>query len=143
MKKLQANNYQIRYILAGVDTQPTNIANSRYVFISKSPPKVGQWVHFERNIRQDFSGLWGSLPTGFTSIRVCFETRWDERAASDGPSAADVYYDDLYWGPAAGALRPSEPTPGPPPAREGNSWTPLATPSRRRGWSRRRALPAR
>jgi hypothetical protein len=109
VKDLGASNHQIRYILAGVDTQPTNIANSRYVFISKEPPKIGQWVHFERNIRQDFSDLWGSTPTGFTSIRVFFETRWDERAASDGPSVADVYYDDLYWGPASGAPDSSPP----------------------------------
>jgi hypothetical protein len=100
---LGASNHQIRYILAGVDIQPTHIANSRYVFVTKDPPKVGQWVHFERNIRQDFCNLWGSVPVGFTSVRVLFETRWDERADSDGPSAADVYYDDLYWGPPAEA----------------------------------------
>jgi hypothetical protein len=100
---LGASNHQIRYILAGVDTQPTNIANSKYVLVSKDPPKVGQWVHFERNIRQDFCNLWGSVPYGFSDVRVFFETRWDERAPTDGPSSADVYYDDLYWGPAAGA----------------------------------------
>ncbi len=100
---LQANNHQIRYILAGVDSQPTNIANSRYVFVSKEQPKQGEWVHFERNIRQDFCDLWGGVPAGYASIRVLFETRWDDRVETDGPSVADVYYDDLYWGPAAGA----------------------------------------
>ena len=35
----------------------------------------------------------------FHSIRILFETRWDNRQASDGPSAADVYYDNLYAGP--------------------------------------------
>ena len=100
---LQAMNHQVRYILAGVDSQPTNILNSRYVFVTKEPPKQGEWVHFERNVRQDFCDLWGSVPTGYSSIRVLFETRWDDRAGTDGPSAADVYYDDLYWGPATGA----------------------------------------
>lgn len=106
VRGLGANNHQIRYILAGVDTQPTDIANSRYVFVAKDQPKVGQWVHFERNVRQDFCELWGSLPAGFTSIRVFFETRWDDRKDTDGPSSADVYYDDLYWGPASGATPP-------------------------------------
>jgi hypothetical protein len=107
--QLRATNHQIRYILAGVDSQPTNIANSRYVFVSKDAPKQGEWVHFERNIRQDFCDLWGSVPVGYSSIRVLFETRWDDRAGSDGPAAADVYYDDLYWGPAAGADPPLTP----------------------------------
>lgn len=106
VRGLGANNHQIRYILAGVETQPTDIANSRYVFVGKDQPKVGQWVRFERNVRQDFCELWGSLPAGFTSIRVFFETRWDDRADTDGPSAADVYYDDIYWGPASGAPAP-------------------------------------
>jgi hypothetical protein len=104
--RLGAHNHQVRYILAGVDTQPTNIANSRYVFVTKEQPKLGQWVHFERNVRQDFCKLWGSLPAGFTSIRVFFETRWDERKDTDAPSSADVYYDDIYWGPASGAPPP-------------------------------------
>jgi hypothetical protein len=96
------NNYQIRYILAGVDTQPTNITNARYVMVSHGPPPVGAWVHFERNIRQDFEQLWGAAPKGFSNIRVFFEARWDDRSDTDGPSVADVYYDDLYVGPSGG-----------------------------------------
>jgi hypothetical protein len=103
VKNLSANNHQIRYILAGVETQPTSIANSRYVMVSTEQPQVGQWVRFERNVRQDFCELWGNLPSGFTGIRVLFETRWDERKDTDVPSSADVYYDDLSWGPAAEA----------------------------------------
>ena len=97
----QATNHQLRYILAGVESQPTLISNARYVMVSKDPPKRGEWVCFERNIRQDFEDLWGAVPEGFSKLRVLFEVRWDDRQSSDGPSAADVCYDDLYLGPAA------------------------------------------
>lgn len=96
----QANNHQIRYILAGTASQPTFVSNSRYVFVTQEEPKAGEWVHFERNIRQDFEQLWGEVPRGFDKIRILFEVRWDERQPSDAPSAADVYYDGLYLGPA-------------------------------------------
>ncbi len=95
-----ANNYQIRYILAGVDSQPTFIANARYVMITEVEPVVGEWVYFERDVRQDFLDLWGDVPVGFSKLRVLFEVRWDERKAGDGPSSADVFYDDLYFGTA-------------------------------------------
>ena len=97
----QATNHQLRYILAGVESQPTFISNARYVMLSTDAPKQGEWVCFERNIRQDFQELWGAVPEGFGKLRVLFEVRWDDRQPSDGPSAADVYYDDLYLGPAA------------------------------------------
>ena len=101
--QLGASNHQLRYILAGVSTQPTLVQNARYVFITREPPKVGQWVHFERNIGRDVQQLWGDLPVGFTNIRILFEVRWDNRSPSDGASEADVYYDDLYVGPAPGS----------------------------------------
>ena len=97
----QSTNHQLRYILAGVESQPTFISNARYVMVSKDPPKRGEWVCFERNIRQDFQELWGAVPEGFGKLRILFEVRWDDRQPSDGPSAADVYYDELYLGPAA------------------------------------------
>lgn len=103
VRVLNANNYQMRYILAGSEEQPTQIANARYVMVSTDAPAVGQWVPFEFNVREDFCELWGNLPTGFTRISVFFETRWDTRAETDGPSNADVYYDDLYFGPASAA----------------------------------------
>jgi hypothetical protein len=101
--RLGASNHQVRYILAGVDTQPTFIQNARYVLVTRDPPEVGKWVHFERNIKQDFQQLWGDVPAGFTNIRILFEVRWDERSPSDGVSKADVYYDDLYVGRAGGS----------------------------------------
>ena len=96
-------NYQIRYVLAGVDAPPLAISNARYIMVGGGAPVTGRWVPFERNVRQDFEQQWGAAPEGFDSIRVFFEVRWDERDASDGPSAADVYYDDLYLGAPPGA----------------------------------------
>ncbi|MEX2158496.1 MAG: DUF192 domain-containing protein [Dehalococcoidia bacterium] len=95
----EANNVQMRYLLAGVDEQPTNVTNAGYVFVSRDEPKVGEWVHFEVDVRQDFADVWGEAPQGFENIRILFEVRWDNRQGSDGPSAADVYYDGLHAGP--------------------------------------------
>jgi hypothetical protein len=94
-----ATNHQIRYILAGVDSQPIQISNAKFVMVGTGAPTQGEWVHFQRNIRQDFQELWGGVPEGYDYIRILFETRWDDRASTDGASAADVYYDDLYVGP--------------------------------------------
>jgi hypothetical protein len=59
-------------------------------------------VPFQANIREDFERLWGEAPEGYDKIRVLFEVRWDDKAAGDGAPQADVFYDDLYVGPAAG-----------------------------------------
>ena len=98
---IAAPNYQIRYVLAGVDSQPLEISNARYVLVGHGAPEQGHWVHFQRNVREDFQQLWGAAPEGFSKLRILFETRWDDRSPTDGPSSADVYYDDLYLGPAA------------------------------------------
>ena len=99
-----ATNHQVRYLLAGVDSPPIAISNARFVMVGAGEPQQGQWVYFERNLRSDFEQLWGAVPEGFSKLRILFEVRWDDRQPSDGPSAADVYYDDLYLGPApAGA----------------------------------------
>ncbi len=95
---VNVGNHQIRYIIAGVDSQPTFISNARYVMVSEAQPSVGEWVHFERDVRQDFLELWGSVPEGYDRLRVLFEVRWDDRTPDDDPSLADVYYDDLYFG---------------------------------------------
>lgn len=93
------SNYQIRYLLAGTDREPFEIANAEFVFITDAAPVEGEWIHFERNLRQDFIDLWGGLPSDFTKIRVLFEVRYDDKAPAEGPLEADVYYDDLYMGP--------------------------------------------
>lgn len=94
------NNHQIRYILSGIDAPPFQIANAKFVFISREEPPLGEWVPFKRNLREDFQELWGAVPEGFENIRVLFEVRYDDKLPGEGPVAADVYYDDLYMGPA-------------------------------------------
>lgn len=52
-----------------------------------------------------FMGREGSAPSvGAISTRGCgfsFEVRHDDKAAGSGEVKADVFYDDLYVGPAA------------------------------------------
>jgi hypothetical protein len=99
-------NHQIRYPLAGVNEEPFAIDNAKFVFIGKEEPAKGQWVHFQRPIAQDFQELWGAVPQGFEKLRILFEVRYDDkRAGAEGK--ADVYYDDLYVGLAAG--NPAQP----------------------------------
>lgn len=102
-------NHQIRYPLAGIAEEPFAISNARFVFVGTEEPETGQWVYFERNIRQDFEDLWGSAPEGFSYIRVLFEVRYDDKSRGSDEVKADVFYDDLYVG-AAGANpnRPEE-----------------------------------
>lgn len=93
------SNYQIRYPLAGISDKPFAIGNAQFVFITKEEPVPGEWVHFERNIKQDFIDQWGSAPSGASKLRILFEVRFDDKAVGEGPAEADVYYDDLYIGP--------------------------------------------
>lgn len=93
-------NHQIRYPLAGIAAQPFPIGNAKFVFVSKDEPVQGEWVRFERNIKEDFERLWGAAPEGFSKLRILFEVRYDDKMAGDGAPEADVYYDDLYIGPA-------------------------------------------
>jgi len=92
-------NHQIRYPLAGIQDPPFFIQNAHFVFIGKEEPVLGQWVHFERNVREDFQRLWGAAPEHFEKLRILFEVRYDDKTPGS-PSEADVYYDDLYFGPA-------------------------------------------
>ena len=93
-------NHQIRYPLAGINAEPFAISNAKFRFVGSEEPTTGQWVHFERPIAGDFEELWGAVPQGFEKIRVLFEVRYDDKTAG-GEGKADVYYDDLYLGPAA------------------------------------------
>lgn len=91
-------NYQLRYVLAGVDREPLAISNARFVFLGSGEPRTRKWVRFEASVADDFERLWDVVPEGFSKLRVLFEVRYDEKAP--GQSAeADVYYDDLYFGP--------------------------------------------
>ena len=98
-------NHQIRYLEAGIDQDPFAIANAKFFYISKDDPVEGTWVPFKVNVKQDFLDQWGAVPEGYERIRLLFEVRYDDKLA-ESPSEADVYYDDLYFGPAAGATVP-------------------------------------
>ncbi len=93
-------NHQIRYPLAGIDSPPFAISNAKFVFLGKEEPVDGEWVYFERNVREDFLNLWGEVPTGYEKLRILFEVRYDDKMIGEGPVEGDVYYDDLYYGPA-------------------------------------------
>lgn len=94
-------NHQIRYLLAGTDQEPFAISNAKFVFVGTAEPAPDDWVYFERNIRQDFIDQWGAAPEGFSSIRMLFEVRYDSKDAGNTKPEADVFFDDLYMGPAA------------------------------------------
>jgi hypothetical protein len=92
-------NTQIRYLLAGIDHPPFGIANAKFFYVTKTEPEVGKWVHFERNLVQDFTELWGSVPETFQNVRVLFEVRYDNVDVNNPPRLhAVVYFDDLYLG---------------------------------------------
>ncbi len=94
-------SHQIRFPLAGISEEPFQINNAFFVFIGKEEPVTGEWVYFERNIKQDFEELWGAVPEGYEFLRILFEVRYDDKQAGSVPAEADVYYDDLYMGPAS------------------------------------------
>lgn len=101
-------NYQIRYILAGIDEPPFDITNARFIFVGKDEPVEDQWVYFERSFREDFEEAWGDIPDSFTTIRILFEVRYDDKPAGSGEVKADVFYDDLYAGPAGAGPNQAE-----------------------------------
>ncbi len=69
----------------------------RAKLVRAGPPELGQWVHFDFPVKDDFQELWGAVPADFTFLRVFFETRWDDK--EEGAALhADVYYDDLFFG---------------------------------------------
>jgi hypothetical protein len=96
-------NVQMRYILAGADAEPFRIDNAKFVFLDKDEPPIGEWVYFERNVRDDFLQLWGSVPEELGELRVFFEARYDSPTPIQPEMYGDVYYDDLYVGPEADA----------------------------------------
>lgn len=97
---LFAPNYQLRYIIAGIDAPPLSIGNAEFVFLSREDPVIGEWTNFTANVREDFERLWGLVPEDFDKLTLFFEVRWDNKAAGSGAPRADVYWDDLYIGDA-------------------------------------------
>jgi hypothetical protein len=95
----EPSNYQIRYPLAGIDSEPFPISNAKFQFVSKEEPLQGKWVPFEVNVKEGFEELWGDVPEGFEKLRLLFEVRWDHGQEATGLRSADVFWDDLYAGP--------------------------------------------
>jgi len=93
-------NYQIRFPLAGISEDPFPISNAYFIYLGKGEPRQGEWVYFEANIKQDFLEKWKAVPEGYSKIRVLFEVRYDDKETG-AVSEADVYYYDLYMGPAS------------------------------------------
>jgi hypothetical protein len=96
----QVDNYQLRYLLAGIDREPFRIGNAQFIYISQEEPVQDQWVSFEAEVKNDFQRYWGAVPEGYDKLRILFEVRYDDKVAGDGAPRADVFYDDLYFGSA-------------------------------------------
>jgi hypothetical protein len=93
-------NYQMRYPLVGIAETPFPITNAFFNFLGRDlEPRQGEWVYFEANVKKDFQEKWGAVPEGYSKIRVLFEVSYSGKEP-DIPAEADVYYDDLYMGPA-------------------------------------------
>ena len=95
----KAGNAQLRYVLTGSSVPPLQISNAQYLFAERSDtPTQGKWVHFALEPRRDFRKQWQYVPQKGAQLRLLFEARFDGRPR-DGVARADVYYDDLYFGP--------------------------------------------
>ncbi len=93
------SNYQLRYVLDGVNRKPLGIGNARYTILSKAPePETGKWVRFELPIREDFSKLWGKVPDNYEKLNFFYEARFERYPKGAEHIRADVYFDDLYIG---------------------------------------------
>ncbi len=94
---------EISYVLTGLDRQPFNMINRKFIFLTKTQPELGCWIHFERDLRNDFKEQWGFVPEKFAGIRIFFELRADMRDENIDPANppsmhAIAYFDDLYLG---------------------------------------------
>jgi len=97
-------NYQLRFYLAGVSKPPFVIANAQLSFVTREPPRLGEWTYFEIPLREEFQRQWGLVPEHYDSLRVLFEARWDNRPPGS-TVVADAYYDDLFLGYVDAAAR--------------------------------------
>ena len=93
---------QLRYIVSGSKEPPLTISNASYLFAEKErrdTPVIGRWTHFSVNPRADYLNSWQYTPGAGSKLRILFEGRYDLHHNPDLPARADVYYDDLYFGP--------------------------------------------
>ena len=98
----EQTNVQIRYVLAGASAPPLSLSNAHYYILGPPEPKTGVWLSFSRNLRKDWLEQWGALPRHFEFLRIFFEVRYDDDPDLAPGHMADVYFDDLYLGPASG-----------------------------------------
>lgn len=92
---------QLRYIISGSSVPPLSISNAQYLFVEKErreTPILGKWTHFSVNPREDFVKSWNYTPSKGSSLRVLFEGRFDYHKSARA-ARADVYFDNLYFGP--------------------------------------------
>jgi len=90
-------NYQLRFYLAGVSEPPFRLGNAMFDFVSREPPRLGEWTYFEIPLREQFQRLWGLVPERYDRLRVLFEAHWDGRPPGS-TVVADAYFDDLFLG---------------------------------------------
>lgn len=95
------SNHQVRYLLDGIAEEPFPIGNAFFVFLGQAEPTTDQWVYFEVNLAEDFERFWGAVPEGYSKMRVLFEGAYSDKAVGETGIEADIYYDDLYMGPAS------------------------------------------
>jgi hypothetical protein len=95
---VNAPSIQIAYTFTGVKEAPKVMTNRKFIVLGDETPKVGEWVHFEVNPRQDFVKLWNIDPAQYEFIRIFFELRYDDMEPGSTPTKSTAYYDDLYFG---------------------------------------------
>src|SRR5262245_51866785 len=55
-------NYQLRFYLAGVSEPPFVLGNAKFAFVTREPPRIGEWTYFEIPLREEFQRQWGLVP---------------------------------------------------------------------------------
>jgi hypothetical protein len=105
----EETNVQIRYVLAGASAPPLSLSNARYIILGPPEPATGSWIPFSRDLRKDWLEQWGALPRRFEFLRILFEVRYDDDDSLAPGPMGDVYFDDLYLGPAPSGSDPPSP----------------------------------
>ena len=89
----------LRFVLGGVEREPTELPDTLTVMVSRGPPKTGTWTYFSYPVRQAFLDRVGALPAVWLGMALRLELRYEGETA---PPAARVHFDVLYMGPQVG-----------------------------------------
>ena len=89
---------QIAFVLCGIDQIPFEIKNRKFVFAGPKEPRIGEWVEFEFDLRNECKKQWGFLPKEMSGFRILLEARFDGRKKDEEGSRVAAYFDDLYVG---------------------------------------------